>query len=270
MGGELTGDGAGARLGGMARRDLIVAMVSEAGFCTTAELAKALGVSEMTVRRDAGILEREARLRTVHGGVSALSGMASVMGRDYSLRAESHAAAKHAIAAEALKRLGNASVVAFDAGTTVAAVAPQFAPRTPTTVVTHSLAAINGLNGRERLTINAVGGVLHSSSQSFSGPVTVQTIGNLRVDVVLLGASGLGARGLFCGNEYDAETKRAFLEVSARVIMLSDSSKFSASAMVRACPLEGIHEAIIDDGVTDEQLAILRDAGIETTVVSTT
>ncbi|QRP43190.1 DeoR family transcriptional regulator [Amycolatopsis sp. FDAARGOS 1241] len=79
------------------RRSRLVGLVEQQGFCTVAELSKVLGVSEMTIRRDARKLVREGRMRSVHGGVTMLPA-AAIDGTDFRARSGRHSGAKQAIA----------------------------------------------------------------------------------------------------------------------------------------------------------------------------
>ncbi|HEX3989790.1 MAG TPA: DeoR family transcriptional regulator, partial [Acetobacteraceae bacterium] len=54
-----------------ARLNAILLKVTAAGFITIADLAAAIEVSEMTVRRDLVRLDGEGKVRLVHGGVRA-------------------------------------------------------------------------------------------------------------------------------------------------------------------------------------------------------
>jgi DeoR/GlpR family transcriptional regulator of sugar metabolism len=257
-----------ARTGGVSRREKLLGLVLDSGFLTTAELADVLHVSEMTIRRDANRLVEDGLLRTVHGGVATLSTGPVGSGRDYKLRARSSSAAKRAIGRAAARLVSGAGVVAIDAGTTCASAAEALHPDEHTIVLTHSLIVMNELGTRPNVEVIGTGGTLHSRSMSFSGPQSVQLIRNMRIGTLLLGASGIDRRGIYCGNEYDAETKRALIEAAARVVLLTDASKFQIPAMVRTCGLDLIDEAVVDDSITDAQLQTLADSGIQVTVAS--
>ena len=54
---------------GTQRRARVLARLREVGVLSVTDLARELGVSNMTVRRDLHRLETAGRVRTVHGGV---------------------------------------------------------------------------------------------------------------------------------------------------------------------------------------------------------
>ena len=250
------------------RRARLLQIVTERGFSSTNELMVALGVSDMTVRRDAQLLSDEGRVRIVHGGVSALRSPTELQGgREYEERAGLMAQAKSALGRAAAADVLEGQVIAIDAGTTSRELARALPSTLPVTVITHSASAIADLMSRPAVTLIALGGVLHHETLSFEGPLVVPAIGELQLDTFYLTASGVGPRGVFCANEFDADTKRALIEVAHRVVLLIDSSKFSASAMVRVCDFSFVDEVLVDDGVSADDLTMLSDAGVAVRVI---
>ena len=250
------------------RRARLVQHVTEQGYCTIIELAVRFGVSEMTIRRDVNALVTEGRLRSFHGGVGALSPV-EALGVDYSARNETKAEAKLAIARHAATMIGTGAFVALDAGTTAAGVAGLLPTDAHFQVITPSLPVVVALTGHEGVEVTCLGGALHRESRSFAGPATLAAISNLQVEILFLAASGLSERGAFCGNGFDAITKRALIEVADRVVLLADSSKFSSSAMVRVCGWDAIDAIITDEGLSDHDREILDQSEVAVEIVST-
>lgn len=242
-------------------------LVIDQGYAATSELAASLGVSEMTIRRDVAILEKDGRLRNVHGGVT-IAPETDLGGTEFDERARTNANAKQAIARAALQFLPDNGIVAIDAGTTTAEVAPLLPPDRAFTVISYSLPVMTAAVHLENVELLNLGGVFHRHSLSYAGPMTTRAIGDLSIDTLYLGTSSIRARGLFCGNDFDAVTKRALIDVATKVVLLADSSKFAKTAVVRFCDLERIDAIVVDDGIDDAALAILRQAGIEPTIVT--
>ncbi|AWS41761.1 DeoR/GlpR family DNA-binding transcription regulator [Streptosporangium sp. 'caverna'] len=249
------------------RRERLVQFIGEQGYCTIMELSKAFAVSEMTIRRDVMRLAEQGKVRGFRGGVGSLSKQ-EMEGSDYRLRDMKMADAKRAIALEAIEMVGVGSVIAIDAGTTARQVAELLPPDRNVTVVTHSFPVVSSLIGRAGTEVMCLGGLLHPESLSFDGPATLAAISNLRVETLFLAASGVGERGAFCGNGFDAITKRALIEVAERVVLLADSSKFYASAMVKICDWEAIDRIVIDDGISEEQQRMLEQQDVDVVTVT--
>lgn len=239
-----------------ARRAHLLEHVEAQGFCTIGELATAFDVSEMTIRRDVQRFIADGRLRGVHGGVSSLRRHA-VLGSEFAARTEQHPAAKQSIARRAVELIEPYWAVGIDAGTTTLELATILGRCPPHTVVSASLPVMATLLSEKSPELVGLGGVLHRRTQSFAGQGTVEAIDEVRLDLLFLAASGLTEHGVYCANEFDAVVKRAMIEAADRVVLLSDSSKFDAPAMVRICALDRLDGLVIDDGATTEQLALL-------------
>lgn len=249
------------------RRERLLQFIDEQGYCTIAELSLAFAVSEMTIRRDVLKLVDQGKVRGFRGGVGSVS-RHELAGSDYRVRDVTMGDEKHAIGERAVALVAPGSVIAIDAGTT----ANQFAQLLPDDrslrVVTNSFPVVASLVGNAGVEVICLGGVLHPESLSFDGPATLAGIANLQIQTLFLAASGVSERGAFCANGFDAITKRALIEVSERVVLLADSSKFANPAMVKICDWDPIDRIIVDDGITDEQRQMLVQRGVEVDAVA--
>lgn len=249
------------------RRERLVQFINDQGYCTIAELSAAFSVSEMTIRRDVLRLVERGQVRGFRGGVGSLARQ-DLLGSDYRMRDMSMSAAKQAIAERAVAMVEPDSVIALDAGTTANQVAALLPSDRNLRVVTSSFPVLASLVGNNGTEVLCLGGTLHPESLSFDGPATLAAISNLQVQTLFLAASGMNQRGAFCGNGYDAITKRALLEVAERVVLIADSSKFDAQAMVKTCGWDAIDTLIVDDGISGDQQAWLRDQDVDVVQVT--
>ncbi len=247
------------------RRERMLQFISDQGYCTISELSAVFGVSEMTIRRDVLKLVDRGKARSFRGGVGSLPPQ-EMIGSDYSFRSVANAKAKNAIALRAIELVVPQSVIAIDAGTTAARLAQVLPDNLDLKAVTNSYPAVASLVANTGVELICLGGTFHRDSLSFE---STRTLSNYQIGTFFLAASGVSARGAFCANSFDAITKRELIEVSERVVLLADSSKFAASAMVKICDWEVIDRLIIDDGVTDEQRRILEQQGVDLDVVET-
>ncbi|HIY65071.1 MAG TPA: DeoR/GlpR family DNA-binding transcription regulator [Candidatus Agrococcus pullicola] len=246
------------------RREVLLAAVLEQGYCTTSELAQLLDVSEMTVRRDVARLEQSGQLRSVHGGVTT-SLDSDMHGTRFDVRAHAHTDIKRAIARRALEFLPDNGIIAIDAGTTTAELTAQLPDERISTIVTYSLPVLNAASRLENIDLMNLGGAFHRESQSYAGPSTIRAIENLSIGTLFLGTSGVSERGLFCGNDFDAVTKRALIDVSETVILLADSTKFRTTAVARVCGLDRIDHLVVDADLDETDATMLRRHGVAIT-----
>lgn len=250
-----------------ARRQVVRDMVTHQGFCTITELAIALDVSEMTVRRDIEMLASDGQVRKVHGGVTVLT-QEVLNPSDFTARATEMSAAKQAMARVALNYVVPGSTICIDSGTTALELARLLPGGHGVTVVTHSVPVITALMTKPGIHVRVMGGDLHPETQDFAGDTTIGAIRGQKFDVLFLAAGGVNGRGVFCASDHEALVKRALIEAAQRIVLIADSQKFAGPAMVRVCGLEALSQAIVDDGISEEHAALLRGAGVPLTVAS--
>ena len=248
-----------------ARRQRIVEHLRVRGFASVADLAALLSVSEMTVRRDIAALAARHLLRQVHGGANAL--LDAGEGIDFRLRASRRAQTKKAIAAAALRYVSPRATMALDSGTTTLELARHLPGDARLLVATHSLPALKSLARMEGIDVVALGGALQRHTQSFAGPMALAAIRNLRIGTFFIGTTSIRDSFMYVGSSFDAQTKVALMDVSDRVILLVDSSKFEATALFPIAPIDRLHVVITDSGVPEDAVRDLRVRGIEVVIV---
>jgi DeoR/GlpR family transcriptional regulator of sugar metabolism len=221
------------------RREEILRRMREAGYVSAPELSGELCVSERTIRRDLQKLADLGLAELVYGGALVPGGLTP----------------RSPIAALALRFVEPGATIALDAGTTTAELARLLPAEGDVTVVTNSLPAMVALG--ERPSLIGLGGFHHPATRAFTGPDTIAAIGRLRDHTFFLAASGLSDRGAYCGTPLDAETKRAFIGIAERVVLLADSSKLRQTAPVPICDYDRIDALVTDDGTTGGERAAL-------------
>jgi DeoR/GlpR family transcriptional regulator of sugar metabolism len=246
-----------------ARRDALVQLVRDHGFCSVRDLSDLLGVSRVTVRRDILQLHADGLVRAAHGGVSAVSG--TTTGGPFELRRQQNQVAKQAIAQRAAKLLAGADdvVIGIDAGTTAAELADCLASETGLTIVTHSLPVMNAFSRNRGIELVAAGGVFDTDTQAFTGPAAIANLQRVRLSTLFLTASSIRSSMMYCGNDFEAEAKRTLLSLADRVVLLIDSSKFARAAAFTVAPLEAVDLVVVDDRLSSDAEADLADTDIE-------
>ena len=153
------------------RQAMILDRVRESGAVRVADLARDLGVSDMTVRRDLEILHEHGLLEKVHGGATLISGFASYE-PGFVAKSALQQDEKQAIAAAAAALVEPGMAIAISAGTTTHALAARVAEIPGVTVVTNSLRVADVLyrSGRRDQTVILTGGV-RTPSEALVGSV---------------------------------------------------------------------------------------------------
>lgn len=205
-----------------ARHQYIVQRLTEHGHVAIAELARELGVSDDTIRRDLRALERQGLLQKTHGGAVSLD--IPKMAR--SVRNELLQTTKQALGHRAANFIPANSVLFLDAGGTILEVARQL-PRHPFTVITHSLDVARCLSDRPEITLHLAGGLWDARQRLFGGAAAEAFVQDFRADWAIMGACAVDTRlGVTASGASDAVIKRGMLNSSLHALLVADHSKF--------------------------------------------
>lgn len=248
-----------------ARHQSIVDAVQRERVVRVSDLAQQLGVSLMTVRRDIEMLEESGQVERIHGGAK-LPGDASTHEPGFELKSTQLTAQKRAIAVEAATMVHEGMAVALSAGTTTWALAKELVNGPRITVVTNSIriadlfhhgAASGG--PRHSSTVILIGGE-RTPSDALVGPIATAALKQLHLDLLFLGVHGMDAEaGYTTPNLLEAETDRAFVAASRKVVVLADHTKWGTQGISTIAELEDADEVISDSGLSGEAQRILRD-----------
>ena len=250
------------------RRDAILRALLPSGAATVADLADGLGVSEMTIRRDLGMLAGQQLVEKVHGGaVLAKRGAAEP---HFATKRRINAAAKGAIAEAAVAMVHDGMTVALSAGTTTWQVARRLrgGPVGELTFVTNSLNVAGALETNGWNSIVVSGGSFRTPSDALVGPFANQTLRQLNADLLVLGVHSIDAKaGLTTPNIAEAETNRVMVAGARRVVVVADSSKLGQVTLATFAGCDEVDELITDTGADQATLEALADAGLRTHLV---
>lgn len=242
------------------RQALILERVRETGAVRVAELARDLAVSDMTVRRDLEILHDHGLLEKVHGGATALSGLASFE-PGFTAKSALQRAEKEAIAVAAAGRVEPGMAIGISAGTTTHAMAAHVADIPGVTIVTNSIRVADVLHraGRRDQTVILTGGT-RTPSEALVGPFAVSQLRSVHLDQVFMGVHGMDARaGFTCPNLLEAETDRALIDAGRRLVVLADHTKWGVIGIASIGALGQAHVVISDPRLGSEARSILEE-----------
>jgi DeoR/GlpR family transcriptional regulator of sugar metabolism len=200
------------------------------------ELSAKLELSEDTIRRDLRELAAEGLLTRVHGG--ALPASRTVVNLE----------SRRSLSMDEKQRLGRlgASLVAkaktafIDGGTTNLELVRALPRTSKTHIFTHSPTIAEALEKHEA-PVTIIGGRLFKHSMVATGAVTLSAISTLRVDLFVLGITGIHPdEGLTTGDEEESAIKRAIMKRSTETITLVTSDKLGAVSVHHVSNLAGL------------------------------
>ena len=243
------------------RRHTILARVAEEQTIHVGELARDLGCSEMTIRRDIRRLERDGFLRQTYGGATAH--VTRSFDISFNARALLAAREKRLIAMRAAALVETARMLFVGIGSTTEQFAHYLPARPDLTIVTPSL-PIASLLGTRPLRVVTLGGSVLRDELTCVGPIATATLARFRFDAAVIGAAGISARwGITELTEEEAAVQRAALERTERVIVIADGSKVGAATPIVVGPARGVATLVTDPSAPAGELDQLRRLGIE-------
>jgi DeoR/GlpR family transcriptional regulator of sugar metabolism len=230
-----------------ARRLKIRELLEGQEFVDLGTLCRMLDTSESTVRRDLIALEGDGLLKRVHGG--ALAEKPRDQSGDFATHSGRMPDEKRRIARRVASLIEDGQTLILDGGSTVAAVARELLDRT-LHIVTNSLPIANALKDARRVDVTLTGGYLSPQFGVMLGPVCEQMLSDLAADVAIMGIGGVTEKGFSNNNPLVVGSERKMIEVSRKVIIAADHTKFGRAAMVPLAPLD-----VADIVVSDLELA---------------
>lgn len=248
------------------RRARIVAALEDRRAVRVQSLSEDLGVSEITIRRDLLLLEREGMLDRTYGGAVLKRQVAAEPRWDDVERANS--AEKDAIAAAAAEMIEPGDTVFFGSGSTVVHILRHVDPELEARVVTHSLAVAAEARGL-KLEVLFLGGLYRPQLDAVEGTWPLDMIGQVFADKAFLGADCLDLRaGLTTSSMAVAPIELAMIRrTRGEVIVLADSSKIGLVGPLVICPLDQIDVVLVDDGIDPKVVKQIQRAGPQCEVV---
>ena len=242
------------------RQNYILGRIRDEGGVRVADLVNSLGVSDMTIRRDLGTLQKRGLLEKTHGGASALPGSA-LYEPGFHAKSALMQAEKDAIASAAMRLVEPGSAIGVSAGTTTYSLALRLIDVPGLTVITNSIPVADVLHtrGRPDQTVILTGGV-RTPSDALVGPLAVTSFASVHVDIVFMGVHGMYPRGFTTPNLLEAETNRALVDAGRRLVVLADHTKWGVIGIRAIARLDEADTLITDDGLEPTARELLGEA----------
>lgn len=246
-----------------ARRAALHRLILDQGFVSVTDVAREIGISEMTVRRDLEAMEREGLVERSHGGaVPAPIGTLAAVEPTYAMRRELNREAKQRIAVCAAGLVTEEQAVGLDTGSTVSYLAAELAGREPLRIVTNSLQTVLAMPQPILPEVFLLGGKLRPREGSLCGGIAQQQLAAHWLDRFFLGVCGIDEDGVYDYSPEDSEVKSVFMQQSKAVTALCDSSKFNRRSFVRVSGFERLDSIVTDAPLPPAIAAVATAAGV--------
>jgi DeoR family glycerol-3-phosphate regulon repressor len=224
-------------------------------------LAERFGVTLQTVRRDVRLLTDAGLLARFHGGVRLPASTTENI--EYRKRQQLNAASKQRIARSVARRVPHGSSLLINIGTTTEAIARELLQHKGLRVITNNLNVAAILSDNADCEVIVAGGVVRSRDRGIVGEVTVDFIQQFKVDIGLIGISGIEDDGTLRDFDYrEVKVARAILAHSREVWVAADHSKFNRPAMVELARFDQVDMIFTDAAPPSPFPTLLAQAGV--------
>jgi DeoR/GlpR family transcriptional regulator of sugar metabolism len=165
----------------------------------------------------------------------------------------------------------NGDAIAFGPGSSTLSLARRLITREGLTVVTNSILVSQALQDAPGIHLVLSGGLVRSATHALVGPIAEQSLAGLFVTTLFLSGNGLtAARGLSTPDVLTAAVDRRLVASAGRVVVLADHTKVGVETMSLTVGTTEIDCVITDDLADKDEVARLREAGVEVLVAAST
>lgn len=233
------------------------------GSVVVSQLSKELNVTEETIRRDLEELEKQDKLKRVHGGAF----LPDTFDREVpiKIRESIYNTEKVIIATCCLNFIKNGDSILLDSSTTAIQLAKLIKEsQKQITVITNSLKVSQIFENYSLIKLISLGGNLRLASNSFVGNLTTNNLEEYFVDKSFISCSGLDINfGITDNSEQEAKVRKKMLIHSSSKFLIVDHTKFDSPSVYKICNLSEIDTIITDTIVKSNWKEKLTSLGIE-------
>jgi len=243
------------------RQRQILDYVRQHGDASVVDLARELGVTTQTVRRDVRSLERGELVARYHGGVGLPSNVENI---DYAQRLVMNVEAKRRIAQLVASHIEPGRSLVIDIGTTTEEVARALAQHRGIRVVTNNLNVAAIMASNREAEVFVTGGLVRHRDRGIVGEATIDFIRQFKVDVAVIGVSSIEPDGTLLDYDYrEVRVAQAIIAQARETWLVADHSKFSRGAMVRLGHLSQVSRFFTDAPVPASVQKLLEESRVQ-------
>ena len=219
------------------RQEKILDRLRQNGSVKVTVLAKDMGISESTIRRDINELDRQGRLKKVFGGAVALNRDMSPVETDVAQRTLINIREKDIIAEYAASMINDNDFVYIDAGTTTEKMI-DYLDKKSVTYVTNGITHAKKLIQRG-FDAYVIGGLLRPSTEAVIGAAAIEAVQKYNFTKCFMGTNGIDTESGFTTPDIgEAAVKTAVMKKSYVSFVLADHTKFGLVSPVTFADIE--------------------------------
>lgn len=244
------------------RHEIIAELLRERDTLYVSEVARDLGVSELTIRRDFSLLAENSSFVRFHGGIKRADKKNEDIPK-YENKELINLGLKQLIARCASEYVQDGDTVFINAGTTTLEVI-KILKNKKITIVTNNTSASEVMDENSTALLICTGGEYNPKTNAFSGILATELISKMRSSVCILGVNGISATdGVTTPFYSETILNEVFLERNkGKAIVVADGSKIGKSFCFATSSIEKIDIIITDTTADKGALNDLKKAGV--------
>lgn len=240
------------------RQTKLLDIVNRKQKVSVTDLAEALNVSEVTIRKDLTALEQKGLLHREHGyAVMSASNKAL---HQLSFNYER----KRRIAVRAAESVKNGETVMLSSGACCTLLAEELAiHKNDVTIITNSAFLADFIRKYPKTHVILLGGDYQNDAQVLVGPLVRACASQFSADKIFVSSDGLGEQGSMSADLMRAEAIRAMAESADKIILLAEAATLERKSLVQEFPLDKIDCIYTDERPHCSTLKQLEQHGVQ-------
>lgn len=227
------------------RHEYILELLRKNGRITVTEIAQKYNVTEVTIRRDLAVLEKNGLLKKTYGG-AVLAELPDI-NISVRFRHTQNLQAKKTIGKLASELISDNDIVYLEAGSTCYEIIPYLHDKNNLTIIVNSLHLMSRLHEHIKHKIIITGGQYRHERMDMIGPAAEETISKLGGFKAFTGADDISIDGGISGADVATVSfTKLVLRQAARVIFVGDHSKFDNPALYRIADIDRLDYIVTD------------------------
>lgn len=232
------------------RQYKISEIVIKEGKAYISDLVKMFNVSDETIRRDLTVLNKENKIKKVHGG--AISIKQPLREESYVKRVTENFEVKQKIGAYASRFISDNDIIAIDSGAATEGLARAILNVSNITIITNSIPVVQILIQKQQHgdftgKVIFLGGEINCESESAMGSLTNDTLKRFFVDKAFVGATTVSQCGIMVWDANEGIFTASLIEKAGKTFVLAESNKFDKITFYQICSFKDIDGIITDD-----------------------
>lgn len=251
------------------RHRIILSAVQEKSVVTIQDISELTEASEATIRRDIAALHVQGKIRRVRGGAESIHPpqLGNLAGRPFRVSEAVNIDKKRAIARKAVELCEQGDAIIINGGTTTFQLV-HFLSAHRLQVMTNSFAIAEHLIKHSKNSVTIPGGAIYREQSLILSPFDNDTIRNFYARRMFIGAQGVGPLGIMEADALIIQSEQKLMRQADELVVMVDSSKFHRRSSLILCSLAQVTTIITDDGVSEDTVRMIEDAGVTLIIAS--